>query len=362
MNNSVQQEQYPGLAGLDFARRWMDGFTAVFENLLVSLSSILLTIGIGVSMYDFFTGGQALNNSYLMNGWATIQTLAVDTQFIVMWYRCKLAIKNRNYIAAFGYALLGSALGFVVFTTNAIPSLQLATHQDFNSSIAALGFDAASIVWIRSAVLVVLAIIAAFNRTVITFSQDGTKTVGSELVKLKIKEPKKTPETKPVTNDERLSWLKKKWLKVQENRRVKKSKKDEAKQAQKQPHSPVLSEQNSEQKIEKNTEELLPVSRNNRNTKPLEELPEIEIKTDPEFEAIPQEKPVKNRSEKSRIGLTFSEAARLKICRENEVKSSDIRAAVLSGKIIKKSDGTVAKSAVESWARTFRKSQVEQAS
>lgn len=74
-----------------------------------------------------------------------------------------------------------------------------------------------------------------------------------------------------------------------------------------------------------------------------------------------QKKHKKSPEKKQRIGLTFSEAARLKICQEKSIKSSDIRAAVLSQKIRRCSDGTVSKNAVEKWAKSYKVSAKETA-
>lgn len=53
------------------------------------------------------------------------------------------------------------------------------------------------------------------------------------------------------------------------------------------------------------------------------------------------------------IGLTYKEAARLLICKQKQIKVSDLRSAVKSGDLKAKTDGSVTRFAVESWAKNF---------
>lgn len=53
------------------------------------------------------------------------------------------------------------------------------------------------------------------------------------------------------------------------------------------------------------------------------------------------------------IGLTYQDAAKLTICRRKQIKVSDLKNAVKRGELIPKSDGSIAKYAVETWARNF---------
>lgn len=166
-----QQETYPWLATMDYYRRWLDGFVSILESYLVSLSSPLLTIGIGFSMMDFLTQGQLLQNATIGVIWAFIQTAAVDCQFISMWYKSKIAFQNKHYWQLTGYVILGLVLAFVAFGANAIPSLQHATGVNFSTALQSLGFDTNSLVYARSGVSIVLAIIAAWTRTVVLFDK-----------------------------------------------------------------------------------------------------------------------------------------------------------------------------------------------
>jgi len=81
--------------------------------------------------------------------------------------------------------------------------------------------------------------------------------------------------------------------------------------------------------------------------------------TDPELKIVqksPTTQPL-NLSEnatKNLIGLTYQDATRLPICQKKNIKVSDIKVAIKSGDLKAKSDGSVAKSAIENWARNFR--------
>jgi predicted RNA-binding protein Jag len=84
-----------------------------------------------------------------------------------------------------------------------------------------------------------------------------------------------------------------------------------------------------------------------RNTDP-------EIKIAPKPRAIHSENPSENEA-KNLIGLPLKEAVKLPICQRKNITLSDLRTAIKSGKIKQKSDDSVARSAVENWARNFVK-------
>jgi hypothetical protein len=58
--------------------------------------------------------------------------------------------------------------------------------------------------------------------------------------------------------------------------------------------------------------------------------------------------------ERKLIGLTYQEVIKLLPCQRKNIKISDIKTAVRRGDLKEKSDGSLAKSAVENWAKTFR--------
>jgi predicted GIY-YIG superfamily endonuclease len=72
-----------------------------------------------------------------------------------------------------------------------------------------------------------------------------------------------------------------------------------------------------------------------------------------EPEAVEQVTTVEVQPSTRLIGLTYKDAARLLICRQKQIKVSDLRTAVKRGELKEKSDGSLAKSAVENWARDF---------
>lgn len=85
-----------------------------------------------------------------------------------------------------------------------------------------------------------------------------------------------------------------------------------------------------------------------------------ERNTDPAIKIAPKPRAIhaENSSEneaKNLIGLTYQDATKLPICQKKNIKVSDIKAAIKSGDLKAKSDGSVAKSAIENWARNFAK-------
>lgn len=82
--------------------------------------------------------------------------------------------------------------------------------------------------------------------------------------------------------------------------------------------------------------------------------------TDPALKTVQKPRAIhaENSSEneaKNLIGLTYQDAVKMPICQKKNIKVSDIKAAIKSGDLKAKSDGSVAKSAIESWARNFQK-------
>lgn len=53
------------------------------------------------------------------------------------------------------------------------------------------------------------------------------------------------------------------------------------------------------------------------------------------------------------IGLTYQEAAKLEICLKKQVRVSDLKAAVKRGELKPKSDGSLARFAVETWVKLY---------
>lgn len=94
-----------------------------------------------------------------------------------------------------------------------------------------------------------------------------------------------------------------------------------------------------------------------------------EVITDPEMRSVtPQQmssttkkldgeggKTESENEAKNLIGLTYQDATKLPICQKKKITVADIKAAVKSKKIPVKSDGSVARSAVENWARSYQK-------
>lgn len=81
--------------------------------------------------------------------------------------------------------------------------------------------------------------------------------------------------------------------------------------------------------------------------------------TDPGLKIVPKSpttQPLNSpeNAAKNLIGLTYQDATKLSICQKKNIKVSDIKAAIKSGDLKAKSDGSVAKSAIENWARNFR--------
>ncbi len=85
-----------------------------------------------------------------------------------------------------------------------------------------------------------------------------------------------------------------------------------------------------------------------------------EKSTDPELKIAqksPTTQPLNSpeNEAKNLIGLTYQDAVKLPICQKKNIKVSDLRAAIKSGELKAKSDGSVAKSAIENWVRGFVK-------
>ncbi len=94
-----------------------------------------------------------------------------------------------------------------------------------------------------------------------------------------------------------------------------------------------------------------------------------EVTTDPEMPVVAKTSTIsttkkssgddgKTESEsatKSLIGLPLKETVKLPICQRKNITLSDLKAAVKSGDLKAKSDGSFAQSAVEKWARSYQK-------
>jgi len=172
--NEQEDEKYPYLHGFDYGRRWLDGLISIIEAYLLSMSSILLTVAGGMSMFAFLTGGLSFQpGSQALNLWALIQTIAVDMQFSIMWYKAAQAWRSKRLFTAIGYALLGTILSIVLFEAYAVPSMESTMQKDFQSTMGSLGFDPKMMVFIRSGVAIMLMVVGATNRTFFIFSSDG---------------------------------------------------------------------------------------------------------------------------------------------------------------------------------------------
>jgi len=154
-------------------RRYLDGLVSILEGYLMTFSTILITIGISFSMYDFLSGGTALNDPNVFKVWAIVQTVAIDAQFVNMWYRLKVSLREEKRWQAGGYLVLGVTLAFVTFGASVIPALQKSLGLNFDAAILQAGLNPTAMIWARSFVAILLAIIGAFQRTVIVFDKSG---------------------------------------------------------------------------------------------------------------------------------------------------------------------------------------------
>jgi len=343
------EEKYPGLAALDYCRRYLDGLISILEGYLLTFSTILITVGISFSMFDFLSGGAALANPLVFNIWALIQTIAIDAQFINMWYRLKLAWKTGKKIQAFFYLLLGVILAFVTFGAAVIPALQKSLNLSFDGAIYAAGLSPVILIWARSFVAILLAIIGAFSRTVIVFDKSGMiKNPGAKVAqKLEEKAPISQPENEKTEQKAPRFSIKKVinffW-------------KRDKKAANSQPEN----EQKTEQKPAVKTDDLAPAFQN-KNTQVLHETLTIKAaeklaKNQPEneqnTEPLPATKQPKIERKKPLIGLSVEEVLDLDIVKKNHVKKSEIVNAIRTQKLETKSDQSVTKSALKKWLKT----------
>lgn len=324
-------EHYPGLAGLSYARRWLDGFLSIVEGYLMTFSTVLITVGISFSMFDFLTGGTALDNPTVYGWWAAIQTIAIDAQFINMWYRAKCAIRDRRYWQASGYIALGVTLAFVAFGASVIPAIQKGLGMSFTAAIAQTGISPLSLIMARSMVAIMLGVIGAFQRSVVSVDHI---------------------DTRPATRVNWLQNLREKWAKKQVVALPSIAELTPAPEAK----SNELYAQHAEEiatDIEENTLELA-ANIEAFFAEPSPEPPAIiAAKITRKLAEEPQEK-AQFRAPSGQTRYTPQEAVKLAICQQYGVKVSHIKTAINRGELRANLNGKISKSAVEKWVKSRR--------
>jgi hypothetical protein len=151
-------QKLPLLGAISGALRWV-------EELIVLVSGPMLTIGLGIGLVALLSGGKLLVDvPWLLYAWAVAQTFGADGNLVGMWYRVRLAVVRKQWVALIAYTLLGLLLGYVAFVASLVFSYQEAYGMTTTEALHRLGFNDDTWLVQRAAIGVFLVCLSAFLR------------------------------------------------------------------------------------------------------------------------------------------------------------------------------------------------------
>ena len=154
----MTRKQLPLLGPIAGLIRWC-------ESLVMLLSGPLLAIGLGIALIDLITNGGLLRAvPELLFAWGVSQAVGVDSQLIIAWDRCHIALRERQWLAVLGFAVLGCLLGYIGFISAEAFGFQHAFGVSEMQALARLGIDAVGWQFQRAALAVGLVALSGFLR------------------------------------------------------------------------------------------------------------------------------------------------------------------------------------------------------
>jgi len=153
-----QQHELPVLGAIASFIRWI-------EELVSLISGPLLTVGLGIALIDLLTDGGLLRSMpALLYAWAVSMAVGVDAQLVAAWDRVRMALRRQHWWTAFGYVVLGLALGYVGVLSAEAFGLQHAFGLSEADALARLGIDVANWQFQRAVLSVFLVALSGFTR------------------------------------------------------------------------------------------------------------------------------------------------------------------------------------------------------
>lgn len=154
------ERELPMLAGIGAFVTWC-------EDLLNILSGPVITAGLAIALVALLTDGDLLVKiPAMLYIWAASMALGLDAQFVGAAAKMARAIRQRHWLAVFGYAVLCSALGYVGFIASNVFATQEANGITTAEALTRLGMDSTSWIFQRSLLAVVLVFLSGFLRYV----------------------------------------------------------------------------------------------------------------------------------------------------------------------------------------------------
>lgn len=135
------------------------------ETLLVTVSSLMLTFVAVLTVASALNGGKLLaDNPALSAAYAWCQGLGIEGQLSGMTFQAVRAAKQGRGGQSAWYWLIALVLGFASFLAIGAVNYQESFGVPFADSLAAVGIDQHTWVWMRSGILVALLMLAAAMR------------------------------------------------------------------------------------------------------------------------------------------------------------------------------------------------------
>jgi len=151
-------QKLPLLGAIAGALRWA-------EELIVLVSGPMLTIGLGIGLVALLSDGKLLVDApWLLYAWAVAQTFGADGNLVGMWYRVRLALVHKQWVALLCYVVLGLLLGYVAFVASLVFSYQQAYGMTTTDALHRLGFNDDTWLVQRAGIGVFLVCLSAFLR------------------------------------------------------------------------------------------------------------------------------------------------------------------------------------------------------